>query len=448
MIDIVFVVAPKVVPSAERVVALLRERRVAPSVILTTLIEQDEYAGTSDVLCLRSTCSETFVCAIVEKARSVGARSGAVRIGLVCIHDRLLNFVLDAQAVIDRVHATSVQVVLRLPEGMAKLRDKAWLENWRARSDREGRATPRSAVFDLGESAGVAALETWLAERPHGFEFVAKPALGTQSVAVLRFKKGASLAAYVARVCLEALDVDQTRYGLPVSLPTNRQSDTRFVVQPVVAGVEVSIDGRVHDGKASFILHRKTQAKAATVFARDEWLLAPFDASTGLTIDATEIKLLLEDVFEAAGVRSWPFHAEAIINPAGVFLLEVNARPAGGLIPESVLRLTGVDLFATLVDALLGRELRDVCAEPRLHTCEVTVYPPSSGIVQHVRGLDALPELRGYVAHRVFVHPGDEVIVENREEYGVIAVMSGVCEDEALGAAQAVLDTVRIEVRV
>jgi biotin carboxylase len=230
---------------------------------------------------------------------------------------------------------------------------------------------------------------------------------------------------------------------VPIALIPTGKSEIVLVVQPFIRGVELSIDGLVLNGEVQFVVHEKRRLSGAVSFARDDVLQAPFPGLWGLH---GAIRRNLEHVFASAGLDSWPFHAEAVLAGGKIFLLEVNARPAGGMIVDSVEKLTGLDLFEAFARIVLGSgSVPSLRAVAQRHVCEITIYPRRSGSVSAIKGLDALPHLPGYVAHRVFTEPGQEVLVEDREEYGVIAVAEGRSRGELAGRAKTILQTVEIE---
>ncbi len=58
---------------------------------------------------------------------------------------------------------------------------------------------------------------------------------------------------------------------------------------------------------------------------------------------------------EAVGFDFGPAHTEVRLTPAGPAIVEINARLAGGMIPELVRQALGVDLLAAFLDLLCGR---------------------------------------------------------------------------------------------
>jgi biotin carboxylase len=94
---------------------------------------------------------------------------------------------------------------------------------------------------------------------------------------------------------------------------------------------------------------------------------------------------------QAIGLRHGPIHAECRVNDAGVFVLEVAARPIGGLC-AGALRFTrdgeAIGLEQLLLRHALGESSRDWQREG--HASGVMMVPiPRRGIYRRVRGVEA-----------------------------------------------------------
>jgi hypothetical protein len=116
---------------------------------------------------------------------------------------------------------------------------------------------------------------------------------------------------------------------------------------------------------------------------------------------------------EAIGLVHGPVHAECRVNPQGVFVLEVAARPIGGLCARA-LRFEGAGQKAITLEELL---LRHALGEsPRTWAREavasgVMMIPiPGRGIFRRAAGIEEAQAVAGIVDIRVTAKP-DQLLV-------------------------------------
>ena len=134
----------------------------------------------------------------------------------------------------------------------------------------------------------------------------------------------------------------------------------------------------------------------------------------------------------ALGLFHGPIHAECRVNDSGVFLLEVAARPIGGLCSKALRFGAEVSLEEVLLRHAFGEDVRPYQRESR--ASGVMMIPiPQRGILRGVEGVDAarsvvnvdevqitakedtllvpLPEGRSYLGF-IFAHGDDAASVE------------------------------------
>jgi hypothetical protein len=114
----------------------------------------------------------------------------------------------------------------------------------------------------------------------------------------------------------------------------------------------------------------------------------------------------------AAGLRHGPVHAECRVGPAGVVVLEVAARPIGGLCARALRfdgpDVTGVSLESLLLRAALGHSLIGWRRE-RAAAGVLMVPIPRSGVFREVRGVEAARRVAGVSDVVVTAKPGQRV---------------------------------------
>ncbi|MBA3468400.1 MAG: ATP-grasp domain-containing protein [Herpetosiphonaceae bacterium] len=109
---------------------------------------------------------------------------------------------------------------------------------------------------------------------------------------------------------------------------------------------------------------------------------APLPAATMAHINET-----VERALRAAGITFGPMHTEVKLTPHGCAIIEINARLAGGMIPELIRHATGIDL--------LEQQLRSVAGQPPRLEAQPTSYagiqfllPPRAGTLVAVHGIE------------------------------------------------------------
>ena len=225
----------------------------------------------------------------------------------------------------------------------------------------------------------------------HGLEFpcVVKPLALSGSRGVIRADDPATLHAALERVrrLLSRADVRERRHP----------SDDRVVLETFIPGREYAVEGVVEDGTL----------RVLAVFDKPDPLDGPFfEESIYVTPSAASaderrrLEQAVADAVGALGLRHGPVHAECRVNDAGVFVLEVAARPIGGLCARA-LRFVGPGHVVLPLEELL---LRHVLGEPmsgyRLETdaSAVMMIPiPRAGIYRRTDQVDLARAVPGIV---------------------------------------------------
>lgn len=119
------------------------------------------------------------------------------------------------------------------------------------------------------------------------------------------------------------------------------------------------------------------------------------------------------DAARAIGLRHGPIHAECRVNARGVYVLEVAARPIGGLCSKA-LRFVAPGSASTSFEALLLRHVRgdDVSAFEREPTPSgVLMIPiPRGGVLRGVSGVEAAASVPGIEEVRITAKPDARLV--------------------------------------
>ena len=212
------------------------------------------------------------------------------------------------------------------------------------------------------------------------YPVVLKPVALSGSRGVIRADTPTQMVAAFQRVStlLSRFDIRAQRYG----------SEGELLIESFIPGHEYAIEGVVTDGRVS----------AFAVFDKPDPLDGPFFEEsiyvTPAAISAETERAILDAVQEATsaiGLRHGPLHAECRVNPGGVYVLEVAARPIGGLCSR-VLRFASGRHRHSLEHVLLQHALgHDVSRESReTEAAAVMMIPiPCRGVYKGVSGQDA-----------------------------------------------------------
>jgi biotin carboxylase len=267
------------------------------------------------------------------------------------------------------------------------------------------------------------------------FPVVIKPAGLSGSRGVMRADTAPALAAASARLTrlLARPDIRAQRTG----------TEDDLLIEQFIPGREYAIEGLLTDGALTLL----------AIFDKPDPLDGPFFEETIYTtpsaLPAAAQDAIVDAVRRAAtalGLRHGPIHAECRVNGNGVFVLEVAARPIGGLCSR-VLRFVDtsagdearVSLEHLLLRHAVGAPIETVRREP--DAAAVMMMPiPRRGIFRGVTGeddarqvphiedvtitakpdqlIEPLPEAAGYLGF-IFSRAGDARVAERalREAY-------------------------------
>ena len=224
------------------------------------------------------------------------------------------------------------------------------------------------------------------------FEFpcVVKPLALSGSRGVIRADDPETLHAALDRVRRLLARADIRGRGRP--------GDDRVLLETFVPGREYAVEGVLEDGTL----------RVLAVFDKPDPLDGPFfEESIYVTPSAQSVdaqrrmEQTVTAAVEALGLRHGPVHAECRVNEAGVFVIEVAARPIGGLCARA-LRFRGPGGMVLPFEELL---LRHALGEPvsgyrrEADASAVMMIPiPRAGTYRGTDAVDAARAVPGIVA--------------------------------------------------
>jgi biotin carboxylase len=172
-------------------------------------------------------------------------------------------------------------------------------------------------------------------------------------------------------------------------------ANDELLVEGYVPGAEFALEAVLEDGAL----------RVFAIFEKPDPLEGPYFEET---IYATPPRLAhgvqraiagtVAHAAAALGLRHGPIHAECRVNDQGVYVLEVAARPIGGLCARALrfetATRTGITLEELLVRHALGEALEGYGRE-RSASAVMMIPIPRRGHFHHVEGLDAARAVPG-----------------------------------------------------
>ncbi len=194
-------------------------------------------------------------------------------------------------------------------------------------------------------------------------------------------------------------DFDRIKAILSAS---RREEGDRFIqVESFIPGREFALEGLLTDGQLCVL----------ALFDKPDPLDGPFFEETiyvtpsreGSAVQAA-ITHAAQTAVRALGLTEGPVHAEMRVNQEGVWMLEVAARPIGGLCGR---------VLPGLADRILRHAVRDpIVPEPLIANARgVMMIPiPRGGVYQSVSGLEAAGKVTGIEEVIITAKPGHKLV--------------------------------------
>jgi biotin carboxylase len=289
------------------------------------------------------------------------------------------------------VLAAVIASVLGLPHdpapALAATRDKrVQRETLRA----AGLPVPRFTRFRLDEDPAA------VGERV-GFPCVIKPLRLAASRGVMRADDTASLGAAMRR--LDAL------LGSP---EIDARGEWRFaaLAETFVPGAEVALEGLLDQGRL----------RVLALFDKPDPLDGPFFEETlyvtpsRLPMETQQrIAKVVARAVAALDLTRGPIHAELRVNAHGPWILEIAARPIGGLCSRVLRFADGASLEELVLRSALGQDLGSMPLEPG--AAGVMMVPiPGAGVVERIDGAARAGLVPGIEQVVITAHPGERLV--------------------------------------
>jgi biotin carboxylase len=239
----------------------------------------------------------------------------------------------------------------------------------RARLGASGLNVPAYFTIPVSEPASRAASDPRIS-----FPCVLKPLGLSGSRGVIRADTREDFARAFDRIrlLLERVDVRAARTGL----------EHLILVEEFIEGREVAVEGVLTTGALQVF----------TIFDKPDPLDGPFFEETiYLTPTALDkptrdvLSSAIQQATDALGLWHGPIHAECRIGPDGIFVLEVAARPIGGLCSRALRFEAGQSLEEVLLRHAIGEDISQIARE-RSASAVMMIPIPKPGRLRAVTG--------------------------------------------------------------
>jgi hypothetical protein len=290
-----------------------------------------------------------------------------------------------------------------------------------------GLLTPDFQVFPVSEPPA--------SLTPFTYPVVVKPLARSGSQGVIRVDDDRALTHAIDRV---------RRLLQTTEVVIERESAHGYVlIESFIPGQEYAVEGVLTDGALQVF----------AVFDKPDPLDGPFFEETIYVTPSRASAPIQESIVEAVkgairalGLRHGPIHAECRVNTQGVYVLEVAARPIGGLCSKAI-RFTAPDeRLATLEEVLLRHTVGESVtryARIREATGVMMIPIPRRGVYRGVQGVEEAIRTASIDDVRITAKP-DALLVplpEGRSYLGFIFATSDTADavESALRQAHAML---------
>jgi biotin carboxylase len=183
-------------------------------------------------------------------------------------------------------------------------------------------------------------------------------------------------------------------------------SEPAVLVEDFIPGHEYALEGIVTEGRL----------RTLALFDKPDPLDGPFFEETIYVTVAVRRKIseTTQRAVAALGLTRGPIHAEMRVNDAGVWMLEVAARPIGGLCSRVLRFAGGRSLEELILRHAAGEDIGEVPLEEGAHA--VMMIPiPRAGIYAGVSGVDDARAVRGI----------DDIVVTAKQGQAMLPLPEG-----------------------
>jgi len=177
----------------------------------------------------------------------------------------------------------------------------------------------------------------------------------------------------------------------PEVLVTREKTHDRILVEDYIEGQEVALEGILEKGYLKVLAFFDKPDPLEGPFFEETLYVTPSRLDPDVQI---QIQNCCEQAAQALGLFHGPIHAEARVNPRGVWIIEVAARSIGGLCSRTLRFGTGMSLEELILRQALGMRIPSYQRQKR--AAGVMMIPiPQAGFLREVKGVRNASALDG-----------------------------------------------------
>ena len=187
--------------------------------------------------------------------------------------------------------------------------------------------------------------------------------------------------------------------------------ESHFIqVEKFIPGVEYAVEGLLDRGSLHLL----------AIFNKPDPLDGPFFEETIYVTpsgaDETTRRLIIEaaqSAVAALGLHHGPIHAECRVNAEGVYVLEVAARPIGGLCARALRFEDGAGHYCSLEALLLRHAIGEPTDRWRLvptGSAVMMIPIPKSGVYRRVHGVETARRVPGVADVQITAKPDQRLV--------------------------------------
>ena len=225
------------------------------------------------------------------------------------------------------------------------------------------------------------------------------------------------------------------------NLSSLTDSKNLVLIQSYIDGEEYSVESITFDGQHTIIGITKKYLSSPPHF------LEIGHDFPGLKEDnplAELINQTVQKVLDYIGYNFGPAHTEVRVNQGKVYIIEVNPRLAGGMIPLIIKAATGIDLIQNTINLYLGQPLNFTPSFNRYSSIRY-IIPQTEGIFKMVKNLEDNPHITEY---GMFKKIGDFVSINRdfRDRIGYL-ITEGKTQKQAIQKVTQALNGIELSIQ-
>ena len=217
----------------------------------------------------------------------------------------------------------------------------------------------------------------------------------------------------------------------------------RVLIEPVIKGVEIVVDGFVVDGNVHVLgIARKTQNPLQPTVSTRITYGEPLPKET-----AAQIDVVTRLTLTALGLKSGVFHGEYILSGDDVIPIDVAARGGGCMIYTHVLPyVSGVDANSAMIAQTMGD--RPSIIQTRSKAANIEFFGMPEGVLAAVNGTDQAARQPGVLGVHMNIGVGDCIgSLDKKDDRPGYIVSGGDAADGAIAAALAAKSVLRVKMQ-